>query len=136
MKQNQKGRRGRHRNQARRPNGSGQRNSGKPSTRNRGQAKQQVERYTSLAREALQAQDFVNAQNYFQHAEYYQRMLNDLAADSQPKQVPAEASKADQGRRSGKDSSDDQPPGQVVSIEPDDPDQPAADDSDDEAISA
>lgn len=136
MKQNQKGRRGRHRNQARRPNGSGQRNSGKPSTRNRGQAKQQVERYTSLAREALQAQDFVNAQNYFQHAEYYQRLLNDLVPDNQPKQAPAKASKADEERQSGKDSSTDQSSGQVVSIEPGDADQPGAADSDDEAISA
>ncbi len=136
MKQNQKGRRGRHRNQGRRPNGSGQRNSGKQSTRNRGQAKQQVERYTSLAREAMQALEFVNAQNYFQHAEYYQRLLNELAADNQPKQVPAEVSKAEQGGRSGDDSAKDEPPGQVVSIEPGDADQPGAAAGDDEAISA
>ena len=136
MKQNQKGRRGRHRNQGRRPNGSGQRNSGKQSTRNRGQAKQQLERYTSLAREAMQALEFVNAQNYFQHAEYYQRLLNELAVDNQPQQVPAETSKADEGRRSGKHSSNDQPPGQVVAIEPGDSDQEGATDNDDEAISA
>ncbi len=136
MKQNQKGRRGRHRSQARRPNGSGQRNSGKQSSRNRGQAKQQVERYTSLAREAMQEQEYVSAQNYFQHAEYYQRLLNEQAADSQPKPVQAEVSKADQGTGSGKDSSKHQPPDQVVSIEPGDPDQPGAADSDDEAISA
>ncbi len=136
MKQNQKGRRGRHRNQSRRPNGGGQRNSRKQSTRNRGQAKQQVERYTSLAHEAMQAQDFVNAQNYFQHAEYYQRVLNEQAADNQPKPGPGETSKADKGRRSGMDSSSDQPPGQVVSIEPGDPDQTDAADGDDEAVSA
>lgn len=136
MKQNQKGRRGRHRNQARRPNGSGQRNLGKQPTRNRGQAKQQVERYTSLAQEALQAQDFVNAQNYFQHAEYYQRLLNEQAADNQPKQAPAEASISDQGGRSGRDSSTGGPPGQVVAIEPGDADRPGAADSDDEAVSA
>lgn len=136
MKQNQKGRRGRHRNQARRPNGGSQRSSGKQPNRNRGQVKQQLERYTSLAQEALQAQEFVNAQNYFQHAEYYQRILNEQAADNQPKQVPPEASRADVGGRSGRDSSTGRTARQVVAIEPGDADQPGAADGDDEAISA
>lgn len=130
-----KGRRGRHRNQARRPNGGGQRNLGKQPTRNRGQAKQQVERYTSLAHEALQAQEFVNAQNYFQHAEYYQRLLNEFT-DSQPEQRSAEAPQADQRRRPVQEFSKDQQSGKVISMEAGEPKDEGAKDGDDEALTA
>jgi hypothetical protein len=135
MKQNQKGRRGRNRNQNRRSSGNGLRDGKGQPTRNRNQAKQQVEKYTSLAREALQSQDFVAAQNYFQHADYYQRLLNELAGN-QAQKGPAKASEADKERPSPQVTSKHQQSGQVISIEAGDKNDEGAEDSDDDALSA
>jgi len=136
MKQNQKGRRGRNRNQNRRSCGNGSRDRRGQPTRNQNQTKQQVEKYTSLAREALQSQDFVAAQNYFQHADYFQRLLNELAG-SQEQRKPAKASRTDEGSRSRQQApQQDQQSGQVISIEAGDPSDEGAKDGDDEALSA
>lgn len=78
MKQSQKGRRGRNRNSGRRPQNAAQKDNRQPRAKNRNQIKQQVERYQTMAREAVQAQDIVKAENSFQHADYYQRLLNEL----------------------------------------------------------
>ncbi|MEE8370761.1 MAG: DUF4167 domain-containing protein [Sphingomonadales bacterium] len=93
MKQSQKGRRGRNRNSGRRPQSAAQKDNRQPRAKNRNQIKQQIERYQTMAREAVQAQDIVKAENGYQHADYYQRLLNELdkpAADQRqtPKSPP------------------------------------------------
>lgn len=47
-----------------------------PDVRIRGTAHQVCEKYLALAKDAQGSGDFVMAQNYLQHAEHYQRILN------------------------------------------------------------
>jgi hypothetical protein len=48
-----------------------------PDVRIRGTAAQIVEKYATLARDANASGDIVAAQNFLQHAEHYQRIVND-----------------------------------------------------------
>ncbi|MED5423698.1 MAG: DUF4167 domain-containing protein, partial [Pseudomonadota bacterium] len=48
-----------------------------PDVRIRGTAMQIVEKYVALAKDANAAGDIVAAQNFLQHAEHYQRIVND-----------------------------------------------------------
>lgn len=48
-----------------------------PDVRIRGTAAQIVEKYAALAKDASAAGDIVAAQNFLQHAEHYQRIVND-----------------------------------------------------------
>ena len=48
-----------------------------PDVRIRGTAAQIVEKYAALAKDANAAGDIVAAQNFLQHAEHYQRIVND-----------------------------------------------------------
>ncbi|MGF1606458.1 MAG: DUF4167 domain-containing protein [Rhodothalassiaceae bacterium] len=48
-------------------------------TKVRGNPKQLLEKYKTLARDALQAGDRIDAENYLQHADHYQRVLNERA---------------------------------------------------------
>jgi len=61
----------------RRPNGHGNGNldSSGPSVKVRGSAKQVYDKYLILARDAKSSGDIVVAENYFQHAEHYARIL-------------------------------------------------------------
>lgn len=54
-----------------------------PSGRIRGSASQVCERYQALARDAQTQGDRIMAENYFQHAEHYYRIVS-AAAESQP----------------------------------------------------
>ena len=140
MKQNQKGRRGRQRNQSRRNSGgggsNGRRDNSRISPRNHNQARQQVEKYMSLGREAIQLQDFVEAENCFQHAEYFQRLLGELTA-SQESAKPRSGPSGEDGK--GKPNSNalkTKPPVEVIPIETKEEGKDAAGKTDDEAISA
>lgn len=55
-----------------------------PDVKIRGTASHVAEKYASLARDALAAGDMVTAENYFQHAEHYMRII--LAAQAQSSQ--------------------------------------------------
>ncbi|MDG2243491.1 MAG: DUF4167 domain-containing protein [Rhodospirillaceae bacterium] len=44
--------------------------------RNRGNAQQLLDKYTSLARDATQQGDRITAENYYQHADHYYRIIN------------------------------------------------------------
>lgn len=69
-----------------RPRGSGRRGPNKntvfdsngPDVRVRGTAQQIIEKYLSLARDASSSGDRVGSENYLQHADHYQRMLNEI----------------------------------------------------------
>ena len=49
-----------------------------PEVRIRGNAFQITEKYLTLARDATSAGDRILAESYFQHAEHYQRMINEM----------------------------------------------------------
>ena len=80
MKQGQSTKRPRgHRGNGRRPSGGGGRNSNfessGPQGKIRGTAYQVIEKYQALGRDALTFGDRVAAENYFQHAEHYYRVM-------------------------------------------------------------
>ncbi len=74
-----------HRNQALESNG--------PEGRVRGTAQQILDRYLAMARDAQSSGDSVLAENLFQHAEHYQRLVAQFAPPQaqQPQPAPADA---------------------------------------------
>lgn len=52
-----------------------------PDVRIRGTAKQVYEKYLALAKDAQGTDDLIMAENYFQHAEHYLRIMNEFASD-------------------------------------------------------
>ena len=78
MNQNQNNRRNRQRSHSHRPHSS---NNGGENRRSDvkvgGNAKQQLDKYKSLARDAAQSGDYALSENYFQHADHYHRILNE-----------------------------------------------------------
>jgi len=52
-------------------------NAGRNDFRAKGNPKQLLDKYKSLARDAMQSGDRVLAENYFQHADHYQRVMNE-----------------------------------------------------------
>jgi len=52
-----------------------------PEVRIRGNAYQVLEKYLAMARDAVTAGDRVAAENYFQHAEHYYRIINANGGD-------------------------------------------------------
>jgi Domain of unknown function (DUF4167) len=54
-----------------------------PDVKIRGNAHQVLERYLALARDASSAGDRITAENYYQHAEHYYRVLSAQAAAAQ-----------------------------------------------------
>lgn len=52
-----------------------------PEVRIRGNAFQINEKYTTLARDAMSSGDRVLAESYLQHAEHYQRMINEMTEE-------------------------------------------------------
>lgn len=48
-----------------------------PDVRIRGTAHQVSDKYEAMAKDALSTNDYVLAQSYLQHAEHYQRIIND-----------------------------------------------------------
>ncbi len=69
---------------------------GAPSTRVRGNAHQLMDKYLALARDASAIGDRVMAENYFQHADHYYRLMNNAAnANGRgPRQSPPQATPA------------------------------------------
>lgn len=51
-----------------------------PDVRIRGNAFQITEKYMTLARDAASAGDAILAESYYQHAEHYQRMINEFSS--------------------------------------------------------
>lgn len=52
-----------------------------PDVRIRGTAKQIYEKYLTMAKDAMGTDDIVMAENYFQHAEHYLRVMTESASD-------------------------------------------------------
>lgn len=80
MKQNSSSRRGRGRAQGKRGGSQPGRspvNGNRAEPKLKGNPKQLLDKYKSLARDAIQAGDRILAENYFQHADHYQRLVNE-----------------------------------------------------------
>jgi hypothetical protein len=77
-----------------------------PDVKIKGSASHVFERYQALARDALAAGDRVAAENYLQHAEHYQRIINaQLMAASQQQPDPNGQPRQSNGR-GGDDDAD------------------------------
>ncbi len=78
MKHGSNSRRGRSRNNGKRHPSAKSYNfeSSGPDIKVRGTAQQVLEKYLALARDASSAGDRISAENFFQHAEHYYRILN------------------------------------------------------------
>jgi len=68
-----------------------------PDVKVRGNAQQVVEKYLALARDASLADDRVAAENYFQHAEHYYRLMtaNGGGAEQSEKATPQQPEASD-----------------------------------------
>lgn len=64
--------------------GQGRSNSGEYDRRARADAQKKLEKYLNLARDAQLDGDIIQAENWFQHADHYQRVIN--ACDEQDRQ--------------------------------------------------
>lgn len=74
-----------------------------PDVRIRGNAIQITEKYLTLARDATAAGDRILAESYFQHAEHYQRMLNE-ANEEFARNNPQAAQQQQQQQQQGADA--------------------------------
>lgn len=77
MKKAQNSRRPRARAQKRNNGQKGGNNGNRSMGQVKGNPKQQLEKYKALARDAQQAGDRILAENYLQHADHYQRVINE-----------------------------------------------------------
>lgn len=90
-------------NQPRRSGGGGGSNrmqvfdSNGPDVRIRGTAWQVHEKYMALAKDAGSAGDRILAENYLQHAEHYQRLINSWALEDDFRPQPPQSAESDPG---------------------------------------
>ena len=79
-----------------------------PDVRIRGNAYQITEKYMTLARDAASAGDAILAESYYQHAEHYQRMINEFSSNvsektSQPSNDKSGSKNVDDVKTEGDD---------------------------------
>jgi len=65
----------------------------------RGTPQQIIEKYSVLARDAQLAGDRINAENFAQHAEHYQRLLAEAQKEVAERQKQQEAQRAQQAQQ-------------------------------------
>jgi hypothetical protein len=76
-----------------------------PGTKIRGNAYQVFERYVALAREAVSSGDRIAAENFYQHAEHYFRIMN-ANGDNPAQNMNRPTTPADQDSEAGDQDSD------------------------------
>ena len=106
MKNASNSRRGRGRNSGKRnqnSRGSGVDNDGKV----RGSAQQVLDKYLTLARDAASSGDRIAAEGYFQHAEHYQRVLNQDGGRANNQQNRGRNNAANKGHSQSRPQSED-----------------------------
>jgi hypothetical protein len=128
MKQGQSTKRPRvHRGNGRRPSGGGRNSnfeSSGPQGKIRGTAYQVIEKYQALGRDALTFGDRVAAENYFQHAEHYYRVMAASGGAEQQRNGAEQSNSDDQrdeqrgGRNSGRSQSRSQQQNQQSRLQP------------------
>jgi hypothetical protein len=97
MRQPSNAKRGRGRNNGRKPGQSRNQtfDSNGPSVRVRGNAYQVMEKYLTLARDASASGDRIAAENFYQHAEHYYRILNANSGQDRQQQQQKQANGKD-----------------------------------------
>ena len=73
-----------------------------PDVRIRGTAHQVTEKYLALAKDAASSGDRTLAENYLQHAEHYQRIINSWVQEETAKQENKQDSKPADGNKASK----------------------------------
>lgn len=110
MRQGQQSRRGRGRGRKVQNPLSRNYESNGPDVKIRGTAAHIAEKYTTLARDAMASGDVVTAENFYQHAEHYNRIIQaaqaQFATTNQPSGEAANGSGNPRGRRRPEQSSD------------------------------
>lgn len=110
MRQGQQSRRGRGRGRKVQNPLSRNYESNGPDVKIRGTAAHIAEKYTTLARDAMASGDVVTAENFYQHAEHYNRIIQaaqaQYATTNQPSGDAANGSGNQRGRRRPEQSSD------------------------------
>lgn len=94
-----------------------------PDVRIRGNAYQITEKYLALAKDASSAGDRVLAESYLQHAEHYQRLINELSDDYSRNQPQGGQQQHHQGQHQNQQAQGDAQP----AIDPADGEQPVID---------
>jgi hypothetical protein len=91
-----------------------------PDVRVRGNAHQVLEKYLQLARDAQAAGDRIAAENYYQHAEHYYRVINSMnQQQGQHQRRPMMSTPADDQPHLGDEPEGEQQEGQSeASVEP------------------
>ncbi len=92
-----------------------------PSVRVRGNAYQVLEKYLALARDASASGDRISAENYFQHAEHYYRVVNAANGGQNQNRHQQASGPADQpqsSRQSSRPPAQAQPPRQPAAEQP------------------
>ena len=79
-----------------------------PDVRIRGNAHQVYEKYLALARDATASGDRIMAENYFQHAEHYFRIINQINEQSEQRDKQRQRTDGGNGRANGHDGDDDE----------------------------
>lgn len=74
-----------------------------PDVRIRGTAYQVAEKYMALAKDAASNGDGIMEQNYLQHAEHYQRIINSWAEDVQSQRQPDQSFRQPQSQAPARD---------------------------------
>lgn len=97
MRHGTSGRRQRNRNGGGRRGGNNQQrtqvyDSNGPDVRIRGTAHQVAEKYLALAKDASSSGDWIVAENYFQHAEHYIRIINEFNGTFDAKKIIGDSS--------------------------------------------
>ncbi|MEM8586586.1 MAG: DUF4167 domain-containing protein [Pseudomonadota bacterium] len=116
MRQGQNNRRSRGRSNNRRsntPNRNQTFDSNGPDTRIRGNASQVLEKYQALARDAMSSGDPIMAENYLQHAEHYQRVINQMNEAIVQAQLQAEQAREQRAAASPPQQPTQQPNGRA-----------------------
>jgi len=75
-----------------------------PDAKIRGTAYQVTEKYEALAKDADTSGNYVLAENYRQHAEHYQRIINDFEGDMKATAAKVEKEKKPQAAQSNEES--------------------------------
>ena len=77
-----------------------------PDVRIRGTAHQVTEKYLTLAKDAASSGDRTLAENYLQHAEHYQRIINSWVQEETGNQQNSDNKQADGNKASKKDANE------------------------------
>lgn len=89
-------------------------NNGQHDARARGNMHQMLERYLTMAREASSSGDRIAAENYYQHAEHYYRVLNSMQPKRPQHQPHFSENEAAENTAQGEMSEE----GEIASYEP------------------